>query len=147
MLTAVRAYDEHLHLVIRPEDVWFAILTQLRLYTNGHAEEVRGSFVSHQGQKELEIKSEGGSRTYDCGHMATRMATLMEMNFIDPTMRAWVQPNFTHTTKKNVTTASIMMMGALGEVLQVQIHYHLWPAIRHAPWRDERMGKDFAAPG
>ena len=37
----MEAYNEHHRLVIRPEDVWFAILTQLGSYINAHAEELR----------------------------------------------------------------------------------------------------------
>jgi hypothetical protein len=56
--TAIKAYNEHQHLEIRPEDVWFSILSQLNIYINEHAEELRDMFVAHKGQKHLEIKSE-----------------------------------------------------------------------------------------
>src|SRR5690242_15897680 len=41
MWAAYHAYSEHHHLTIRPEDVWFAILSQLNFYINAHAEEMR----------------------------------------------------------------------------------------------------------
>jgi len=49
----VKAYSDHHNLTIRPEDVWFSILTQLSFFVNAHAEELRSFFVSHDGKKEL----------------------------------------------------------------------------------------------
>jgi hypothetical protein len=37
--TVVHAYNEHQHLEIRPDDVWFAVLGQMSIYVNEHAEE------------------------------------------------------------------------------------------------------------
>jgi Domain of unknown function (DUF4419) len=53
--SVVLAYNNHHHLVIRPEDVWFSILVQVNLYINAHAEEMRSMFVAHEGQKELKL--------------------------------------------------------------------------------------------
>lgn len=55
VVSAIKAYNMHHHLRIRPEDVWFAVLTQLAFYINAHAEELRGKFVSHDGKKELKV--------------------------------------------------------------------------------------------
>jgi hypothetical protein len=63
--SAITAYSSHHHLTIRPEDVWFAILTQIGFFINSHAEEVRGFFVAYAGQKELQIIEVGTIRTVD----------------------------------------------------------------------------------
>ena len=47
------AYSEHHHLIIRPDDVWIAIMTQFASYMSSHGEEIRETFVSHGGKKEL----------------------------------------------------------------------------------------------
>lgn len=52
---AVRAYNQHHHLIIRPEDIWFTVLVQLNIYINEHAEELRSMFVAHQGQERLQL--------------------------------------------------------------------------------------------
>jgi len=52
---ALKAYNEHQHLHIRPDDIWLSILTQFNLYVNGHAEELRELFVAHEGKKDLEL--------------------------------------------------------------------------------------------
>ena len=51
--SVVLAYNRHHHLVIRPEDIWFSILSQLNLYINANSEELRHMFVAHEGKKEL----------------------------------------------------------------------------------------------
>jgi hypothetical protein len=53
--TAILAYSQHHHLVIRPEDVWFSVLVQLNVYINEHAEDLRSMFVAHEGQKRLQF--------------------------------------------------------------------------------------------
>lgn len=54
--SAVLAYSQHHHLIIRPEDVWFSILVQINVYINEHAEELRSMFVAHDGQKKLRLE-------------------------------------------------------------------------------------------
>jgi hypothetical protein len=38
---AVHAYSNHHHLTLRPEYIWFAIISQLCFYINAHAEDLR----------------------------------------------------------------------------------------------------------
>jgi Domain of unknown function (DUF4419) len=53
--SAIRAYNQHHHLIIRPEDVWFTVLVQLNIYISEHSEELRGMFVAHADQKRLQL--------------------------------------------------------------------------------------------
>ncbi|PLN82437.1 hypothetical protein BDW42DRAFT_166821 [Aspergillus taichungensis] len=107
------AYSDHHHLTLRPEDVWFSILTQLGFFVNGHAEELRSFFVSHEGQKELEVVDVGTLATADFGKMALRMTRLIEKNVVDEELRNWIMPDFSTTTKSDEVVAAILMMGAL----------------------------------
>jgi hypothetical protein len=109
----VMAYSSHQHLLLKPEDIWFAILTQLTIYINQHAEELRGTFVAHSGKKELEVIRVGNRYSVDHGPMAEEMARLLEKNVVDPELRRWVIPAFTTTSKTDEVVASILMMGAL----------------------------------
>lgn len=110
----ILAYSGHHHLRIRPEDVWFAILTQLGFYINKHAEELRGQFVSFEGKKELEVKFYGGNRyTVDFGIFAQKMSLLIEENVVDPELREWIMPAFSTTTKHDVVVASVLLMGVV----------------------------------
>ncbi|KAK2773003.1 hypothetical protein CKAH01_13667 [Colletotrichum kahawae] len=62
------AYSDHHHLHIRPEDIWFAILTQLSHYINANSERLKSFFVEHEGRKKLEIWTE--STSIDFGSLA-----------------------------------------------------------------------------
>ncbi|OAL53051.1 hypothetical protein IQ07DRAFT_585032 [Pyrenochaeta sp. DS3sAY3a] len=108
------AYNHHHHLVIRPEDIWLAITTQFSAYVNAHAEDLRHAFVSHEGQKELKVVYETGSRyTVDWGNFAQQIVGLIEQNILDPDLREWILPSFTTTTWHDRITAQVVMMGTL----------------------------------
>ena len=109
---AIHAYNRHYHLRIRPEDVWFAILSQLSLYINAHAEELRGLFVAHEGKRELVLEYFGTRYTVDFGLFAKEMGELIEQNVVDPELRRWMMPAFTTTTKSDIIVASILLMGS-----------------------------------
>ncbi|KAK4696372.1 hypothetical protein P7C71_g1530, partial [Lecanoromycetidae sp. Uapishka_2] len=109
---SIEAYSRHHHLQIRPEDVWFAIITQLSFYINAHAEELRGKFVSHEGKKELEVRFVAETRyTVDFGVFAQEMGHLIEENVVDPDLRNWAMPAFSTTTEHDQIIASILLMG------------------------------------
>ena len=112
---AISGYNNHHHLIIRPEDVWFAILSQLNLFMKLNAEKVRSFFVAHQGQKQLQVSDVGTRGTYDFAKMAEKMAGLIKENLVDPSFGEWVMPDFTTTTDTDRTVAAILMMGALQE--------------------------------
>ncbi|KAL8848444.1 MAG: hypothetical protein Q9221_006551 [Calogaya cf. arnoldii] len=103
---AIRAYSGNHHLRIRPEDVWFAVLSQLSLYINAHAEEFRGKFVSHEGKKAPELHL----RTF-----AEDMGKLIFTNVVNAELRGWMMPAFTTTTPDDVMVASVLMMGRTQE--------------------------------
>ncbi|KAI9865668.1 MAG: hypothetical protein M1813_002126 [Trichoglossum hirsutum] len=109
----IQAYSHHHHLVIRPDDVWIAILSQFSIYVNQHAEELRGQFVGHEGKKELVIKNFGDRYSVDFGQMTQRMGALLGKVVIDPELKGWVVNNFTTTTKTDMIVSSVIMMATL----------------------------------
>ena len=112
--TAMQAYNQHQHLIIRPEDIWLSVLTQLSCYINAHSEELRGSFVAHEGKKKLEIKYAGGNRfTAGWADFAYKIGTMIQDNVVDPELREWMMPAFTTTTSHDVVIASIVMMASM----------------------------------
>ena len=108
---AVRAYNFHHHLQIRPEDIWFAILSQLSIYINAHSSELRHLFVAHSGKKELKVLLEGDRYSVDFGVFARIMTDLIDLNVKDKDLRSWALPTFTTTTETDKVTASIILMG------------------------------------
>ncbi|KAG8781727.1 hypothetical protein FRC20_003188 [Serendipita sp. 405] len=113
--TIVTAYNRHHHLIIRPDDIWCAILNQLSFYVNANAEALRSKFVAHEGKKELEVQAYGSRYTVDFGKMATDMGELLRQNVVDDTLHEWVIPNFTTTTPNDVVVCSVTLMSTLKE--------------------------------
>ncbi|KAJ6450380.1 hypothetical protein C8R45DRAFT_1043484 [Mycena sanguinolenta] len=112
--TVIQAYNHHHALVIRPDDVWLAILCQFNFFVNANAELLRASFVAHEGQRNLVIYEKTRDRnTVDFANMSRRMVGLLEKNVVDPTLREWVMPNFTTTTKHDKTVGAVLMMATL----------------------------------
>lgn len=110
---AIKAYSQHHHLVIRPEDIWFAILTQLSLYINAHAEDLRGKFVPFEDKKELTVKYDGNRWTAVFDDFALKISYLLEENVVDAELREWMIPAFSTTTSNDKVIASILMMGSM----------------------------------
>ncbi|CAG7930142.1 unnamed protein product [Penicillium olsonii] len=115
------AYSEHHNLTIRPEDVWFSILTQLSFFVNAHAEELRSFFVAHEGQKELEVIDAGNIKSVDFGALALRMSKLIEGNVLDKELRAWIMPEFSTTTESDRVVAAILMMGTMKKYFSYRV--------------------------
>lgn len=118
---AISAYNQHHHLTVRPEDVWFAILTQLSFYINANAEELRSLFVAYEGQKELQVVNVAILATADFGKLAMQMTREIENNAVDSGLRDWIMPDFTTTTHTDIITAAILMMGSMQKYFSYKI--------------------------
>lgn len=111
--SAIHAYSDHYHLNIRPEDVWFAIISQLSFYINLHAEELRGKFVAFEGKKELVAIAIGNRHSVDFGALAKALTVEVEHNVVDPELREWCMPAFSTTNENDKVVASILLMGVV----------------------------------
>jgi hypothetical protein len=111
--TIVQCYCDHRAVIIRPDDVWLAILTQFNFFVNGNAEQLKKQFVSHEGKPELEIVAVGNRYTVDFGLMARQMMNLIDENIVDPTLREWILPDFSTTTITDSTVSAMIMMATL----------------------------------
>ncbi|ORY42294.1 hypothetical protein BCR33DRAFT_718462 [Rhizoclosmatium globosum] len=109
----IRAYNQHHDLIIRPDDIWLAIMLQFSRFVNANAESIRSKFVSHEGQKELEIRAVGSLKTVDYGLLAKEMANLMHEHIIDEAVCDWVKPSFSTTTDNDRIVGSIVLMTAM----------------------------------
>ncbi|CAH0044679.1 unnamed protein product [Clonostachys solani] len=107
---AYYAYSFHHNLVLRPEDIWFAILTQFSFYVNANSEKLRSSFVAHEGKKGLVLRDPGQD---DMGLMCRNMTKLIDENIVDKKLREWILPSFTTTTLNDEVVAAVIMMGTL----------------------------------
>ncbi|KAJ7758649.1 hypothetical protein B0H16DRAFT_1820644 [Mycena metata] len=105
--TVMTAYINHHSLVLRPDDIWLAILCQFSFFVNANAELLRANFVSHDGKQNLFVDSSD----LDCGGMARQMAALVEKTVIDPTLRTWATPAFTTTTLNDTIVSAFAVTG------------------------------------
>lgn len=61
--TLYQAYSSHLKVELRPDDVWLAIVLAFADYVDHHAEEMRASFVTFEGKKQLVVNATSGAHT------------------------------------------------------------------------------------
>ncbi|KAI1332922.1 hypothetical protein F5Y16DRAFT_394231 [Xylariaceae sp. FL0255] len=109
-----RAFHQDLHLVIRPDDVWLAILVQLNFYINGNAEKLRSIFVDHDGQKPLAVDIRSYSwDTIGNSELANKFTELIQASIKKPGFKNWFLPKFTTTTADDISTAGIALIGTM----------------------------------
>jgi len=112
---AIKAYNEHNGLVLRPDDVWQAIATQFSFYVSGNAETLRSRFVDHEGQEELTVDGGGNLRSADYEALAKAMSAEIAKNIKDPSVTSWLTPNFSTTTETDRVAAAITVMATMKE--------------------------------
>ena len=120
--TVIEAYNRHRALIVRPDDVWLAILTQFCFFVNGNAENLRNVFVAHEGKKELVIQAGGDRYSMNPAYMAVQMTHLMQQHIIDESLQEWITPSFTTTTATDTATSAIVMMGTMKEYFSYSFH-------------------------
>ncbi|KAJ7153962.1 hypothetical protein C8R43DRAFT_1126629 [Mycena crocata] len=83
IVTIISAYNQHYALVLRPDDVWVAILTQFNFHVNANAEILPANFVAHDGKKQLTLRTAAFD---DFGRLAREIVDLIEKNIVDPSL-------------------------------------------------------------
>jgi len=111
--TVTEAYNSHRALIIRPDDVWLAILVQFNFFVNGNAELLRKNFVSHEGKEKLTITSVGNRHSVDFAALSRQMTLLMESKIVDPHLREWIMPTFSTTSATDTTIYAMVMMASM----------------------------------
>lgn len=109
--TVIDCYNNHHNLVIRPDDIWTAILTQFSFYINKNAEEFRSQFVDFEGKKELVVEIVGTLRAAPYDAFVTKMTEKIDENLVDKTVKDWILPNFTTTTTNDIISCGTIFMG------------------------------------
>ncbi|KAF8350485.1 hypothetical protein F5887DRAFT_939463 [Amanita rubescens] len=111
--TVIDAYNKHRALIIRPDDVWLAILVQFNFFVNGNAELLRKNFVSHEGKEKLTVKAVGTRHSVDFAALSAQMTMLMETKIVDPDLREWIMPTFSTTSATDRTIYAMVMMASM----------------------------------
>ncbi|GAM23295.1 hypothetical protein SAMD00019534_064700 [Acytostelium subglobosum LB1] len=111
--SALLAYSQHLHLVVRPDDVWLALITQFSFYVNANSEMLRSMFVSFDDKSELIVRTYGTLFTAPFDDVANQFAQQIAGNIKDPSIREWVLPDFTTTTNNDRVVGAFALMSTL----------------------------------
>ncbi|KAJ1525596.1 hypothetical protein HK096_000344 [Nowakowskiella sp. JEL0078] len=109
----LQAYNHHHNLIIRPDDIWIAILIQFSRFVEAQSESLRDKFVSHSGTKELEVIHGGTLETADFDKFSDDMVDKLRNNVVDETLTDWVIPDFTTNTKNDVIVGSVVFMASM----------------------------------
>lgn len=110
--TVFFSYQKHHNLIIRPDDIWIAIIVQFSLYVNANAEALRHSFVNFEGKKKLEVEFTEPVDRVPINVFIAEIAALIDAN-IDPKVSSWIKPNFTTTTVNDELTAGAALMATM----------------------------------
>lgn len=104
---AVEAWAQHQHFVIRPDEVWFEVLSQMNLYMSAHSEKLRDMFVEFDGREKIVV--EGDSWEGIIVSFGDEMNNRVKTKWL----KDWILPNFSTSTPKDEVTATILMMGLM----------------------------------
>ncbi len=146
--TVFHSYRNHHNIIIRPDDIWTAILVQFSFYVNANAEALRHSFVNfEEGKMELQVKFVAPLDQIPIDEFITKIVGLITEN-IDPSIYHWISPNFTTTTENDKLTAGVALMATV----QNYFEYGLWSVLCGIPqltiegdeddWREIRKRVD-----
>lgn len=103
----IDAWSQHQHLVLRPDEVWFQILTQMNFYMSEHSEELRDLFVSHEGKEKILVVD----TTWEA--VIFRFQDEIQKRLKTPWMLDWIKPGFSTTNEDDKMTANVLMMGLM----------------------------------
>lgn len=124
--TVLECYNKHRALVLRPDDVWLAIMTQFYCFVNGRAEELRSLFVLHEGKQQLTMIFNQDPRVpldMDSliGTFAEKMTEAVQEKVVDPELRSWMLPAFSTTTRTDLVATASVMLGTVKEYFTFRI--------------------------
>jgi hypothetical protein len=129
------AYNQHHHLRLRPDDIWFAILSQLGFYINAHAEDLRSLFLAHNEKKELTLVYSAGSRyTFDFRVFAQDMGDFIDDNIVNKEAEGVDDTRLLHHHGNRHRCGVDPADGRDAEVFRFPVRAEMWDPIRDAAW-------------
>jgi hypothetical protein len=117
VFACLEAYNNHHNLVLRPDDIWLAILTQLSAYVNGNSSSLQPLLLHSQQRtlNQLHIETPLSPKT-DHAQLAQRMAALVsqQQHLRDPSLlQDFILPAFSTTLPSDTAVASIALLGTM----------------------------------
>ncbi|KAJ6559813.1 hypothetical protein B0H19DRAFT_1145849 [Mycena capillaripes] len=110
--TVLCAYTHHHALVIRPDDVWLAVVSQFSFYAT--AEKNACSFLDSASGKipalALETSVESDTAQPDVERLSRRITRLLQKTVPDADLRDWLVPEFSTTTLTDATVSCLLFL-------------------------------------
>ncbi|OXA62318.1 hypothetical protein Fcan01_00240 [Folsomia candida] len=111
--TVLTCYNRHHNLVLRPDDIWTALIIQFSFYISQSAETFRRKFVNFEGKRELVVHMGGNLRTASYDLFVKLMSEKIDENLVDPSVKAWALPSFSTTTQDDLVARGVVFMATM----------------------------------
>ena len=95
---AVEAWAQHQHLILRPDEVWFEVLSQMNLYMSANSEKLRDKFVEFDGREKIVVEGDSWE------DMITSFGEEMNNRVKTKWLKDWILPNFSTSTPQDDVT-------------------------------------------
>ncbi|KAH9230888.1 hypothetical protein K456DRAFT_1773562 [Colletotrichum gloeosporioides 23] len=123
--SVLRAWQQHLHLELRPDGVWLAVLVQLGFFINGpgRAEALRHHFVAREGQRTLVVEVGPGQtvNSFDMAAITEHFVFLLRRYLVDPNLADWLLPTFSTTLPRDRSTVAAVFLGTMKQYLNYNV--------------------------
>ncbi|KAJ7142955.1 hypothetical protein C8R44DRAFT_692534, partial [Mycena epipterygia] len=106
--TVLCAYTHRHALVIRPDDVWLALVAQFSFYATA-----AGRFLdTPSAALALEISVDSDAAQPDVARLSRRITRLLQKTVPDADLRDWLLPEFSTTTLVDTTVSCLLVLSA-----------------------------------
>jgi Domain of unknown function (DUF4419) len=109
----IEAAAQRQHLVIRPEDVWFTVLTQLSFFMTNHRNNTE---IAEKFNYKENFDLWFWAAFWKPKDLATAIGSMMKKRDKTNWLLDWVRPNFTTSTLDDVITATFLISGEVTPV-------------------------------
>ncbi|KAJ7208212.1 hypothetical protein GGX14DRAFT_454167, partial [Mycena pura] len=110
--TVLCAYTHHHALVIRPDDVWLAIVSQFSFYATATGNSC-SLLDNASGKMALEISVESDAAQPDMTKLSRRISRLVQKTVPNADLRDWLVPEFSTTTLTDTTVSCLLALSSL----------------------------------
>jgi hypothetical protein len=105
------AYNNHISLKIKVQDIHIAIQMIISTFVNNNAEECRILFVNHDGQKQLSVEND----TIDFNQFSQTMCNGIKNNVKDDQFIDLLKPNYSTTKPIMCTVSNLLILNTMKE--------------------------------
>lgn len=120
--TVIEAYNLHMNLVLRPDDIWLAIVQAVSNYVNKYPEEMRQHFVHFNDKQSLTVDGDGGFYTADWNTLIPQMSKLIDKNTKN-NIATWFTCNFSTTTINSRIASKVVAMAGMKKYFTYEFRF------------------------